>query len=290
MYFRTHDKMNRVRKNPLRICSFESRKVYEMRSLIERHDGIATIAPSMQEVPLDKNVEALGFAEALFQGRIGVVIFMTGVGARALLEAIESQYDRATFFDALKDCCVIVRGPKPTAILRQWCVRIDHHAPEPNTWRELLAMIDAEQVSVAGKAVAVQEYGQPNHEFYHELERRKARVKRVPVYRWSLPDDTGPLVNAIQTTIDGQFDVLMFTSANQLTNVLQIAEMHNSRSTWLKSAGKCIIASIGPTTSEALRLVGLPVDLQPEHPKMGHLVREVMQAAPEILQKKYLEE
>jgi uroporphyrinogen decarboxylase len=32
------------------------------------------------------------------------------------------------------------------------------------------------------------------------------------------------------------------------------------------------VASIGPTTSETLRELQLPVDLEPEHPKMGHLL------------------
>ena len=33
-----------------------------------------------------------------------------------------------------------------------------------------------------------------------------------------------------------------------------------------------VVASIGPTTSETLRELDLPVDLEPEHAKMGHLV------------------
>jgi CarD family transcriptional regulator len=41
-----------------------------MRSLIERQGGVATIAPSMQEVPLDENPAALQFAEQLFAGEI----------------------------------------------------------------------------------------------------------------------------------------------------------------------------------------------------------------------------
>ena len=33
--------------------------------------------------------------------------------------------------------------------------------------------------------------------------------------------------------------------------------------------------SVGPTTSETLREHGLQVDIEPEHPKMGHLVAAV---------------
>ena len=39
---------------------------------------------------------------------------------------------------------------------------------------------------------------------------------------------------------------------------------------------KMAIASVGPTTSEMLRDHELPVDIEPEHPKMGPLVAALM--------------
>ena len=76
---------------PLRVCSFESRKQDEMRSLIERHGGAATIAASMREVPLENNVAVFDFLDRLLAGELDAVIFMTGVGARALLEVVETR-------------------------------------------------------------------------------------------------------------------------------------------------------------------------------------------------------
>ncbi len=271
----------------LRVCSFESRRASEMRSLIERHGGIATVVPSMQEIPRDENQEVFAFADALFAGQIDVVIFMTGVGARGLLEVVQTRYQQDKFLRALDRCIVIVRGPKPTAVLNEWNVHIDAKAREPNTWRELLDVLDSDRSlagpAIAGKTIAVQEYGQPNRQFYRELDQRGAKVVAVPVYRWALPDNTKPLLEAIQTTIDGGFDVLMFTTANQLNNIVQVAEPPGLRERWFNAANHCVIASIGPTASEALQAAGLPADLQPQHPKMGHLVRETMQNAAGLL-------
>lgn len=269
----------------LRVCSFESRKGSEMRSLIERQGGIATIAPSMQEIPLDDNPAAFAFAELLFAGEIDVLILLTGVGTRALAAAIETRYERERFLEALGRCCVIVRGPKPAAVLREWKVRIDHLVAEPNTWRELLELVDA-RVPVQGKRVAVQEYGQPNEELYAGLTERGADVLRVPVYQWALPDDIGPLQDAIRRTIDGGFDVILFTSAHQLRNVLEIADTLGLREQWLTAARMCVVASIGPTASETLEMNGLPVDVEPEHPKMGHLVIAAARSSREILARK----
>src|SRR5262245_16630303 len=162
----------------LSVCSFESRKGPEMRTLLERRGGVVTIAPSMREVPLDDNPAAFAFAERLFAGTIDIVILLTGVGTRALAEALETRYDRSSFLDALQKCTIVVRGPKPAAVLREWRVRIDHQVPEPNTWHEVVTLLDA-RLPVAGKRVAVQEYGEPNHELYAALEQREAEAIHV---------------------------------------------------------------------------------------------------------------
>jgi len=267
---------------PFRICSFESRRADEMRSLLERHGLEATIAPSMRELPIGDNPAALEFATALFAGQIDVVVFLTGVGARTLIEAIVTNHDRTEFMTAINRCTIIVRGPKPVTVLKDWNIRVDHRAREPNTWRELLAIID-EEAPVSGKRVAVQEYGVPNAELYSALTARGADVTPVPVYRWALPDNVQPLRDAIQRTICGEFDGLLFTSAHQLHNVLHLAEQNGCRDAWLEAVRKCVIGSIGPTASEAIQEVGLPVHLEPSHSKMGTLVREFAAELPRLI-------
>ena len=45
----------------------------------------------------------------------------------------------------------------------------------------------------------------------------------------------------------------------------------------LAASRRVVYASIGPVCSEAMLAHGLPVDLEPEHPKMGHLVGVIAQ-------------
>ncbi len=262
---------------PVRVCSFESRRSNEMETLIKKLGGEPTIAPSMREVPLEENVIAGQFADRMIEGQVDVVIFMTGVGAKTLLDAIAALGQLEPFLVSLAKRVVIVRGPKPFARLRERNIRVDYRAEEPNTWREILALIDNHSLLQTGKKVAVQEYGKPNLEFYEELKKRGAEVLPVPVYRWEFPTDLKPLHQAIQATIAGQFDLLLFTSANQIDNVLQAAEQLGERENWLRAARKCTLASIGPTCSERMRELGLPVHLEPSHPKMAHLVREAIE-------------
>ncbi len=270
---------------PLRVCAFESRRGNDIRSLIERQGGIATIAPSMREIALDENSQAFTFADALLQDRFAVVVFLTGVGARGLLEVLETRHSREALFAALAKTTVIVRGPKPAAVLREWQVKFAHQVREPNTWRELLELFDT-QVPIAGQRIAIQEYGQPNPELYAGLKDRGAEVTAVPVYRWDLPEDKAPLEAAIRRTIAGEFDILMWTSSFQLTSVLTVAESLGLQPEWRDAARRCVIASIGPTATEHLIAEGLPPDLEPSHPKMGHLVREALERGAILLAQK----
>lgn len=269
-------------RTPLRVLSLESRRADEMRSLIERHGGVATVAPSMREIPLEENPAALAFGEELLAGRIDVVVFLTGVGATALMETLETRWPRAEIVSALERCITVVRGPKPTVVLSKWGLRIDHRAPEPNTWRELLSTL-ANAVDLSGRRIAIQEYGKPSDELYRALESRGASLLPVPVYRWALPVETAPLRDAVQRTIAGDFDVILFTSAQQLHSVLEIASESGLSSEWLAAANRCVVASIGPTATETLVEGGLGVDLQPSHPKMGPLVKEALEAGRRLL-------
>lgn len=256
----------------LRVVTFESRLAGPIASLIERQGGVPVEAPALREISLDDNTEALAFAERLLAGAFDVVIFLTGVGTRYLAQAIETRYPRERWLEALARAKVVVRGPKPLVPLREFKVRVDVQAPEPNTWHEVLHALDA-QLPVGGLRVAVQEYGKPNAELVAGLQARGAAVTRVPVYRWALPEDTTPLRRGIAELAERRAGAALFTSAQQVEHMLQIAA-EDGREAALREAiaEAVVVGSVGPTTTEMLREKGLPVDIEPEHPKMGHLV------------------
>jgi uroporphyrinogen-III synthase len=239
----------------------------------------------MREVPLESNERAFEFAAALLAQRIDVVVFLTGVGARTLLDAIATRFDREDVLAALRRVKVAVRGPKPSVVLREWQVPIAVRAEEPNTWQELLSALAAAD-EIANKRIAVQEYGRPSTEFAEELTRRGARVEQVPVYRWALPEDVEPLEAAIRGTIAGNFDMLLFTSAHQLECVLEVAGGLGQLDAWLAAAKRCVVGSIGPTASETIREHNLPVDVEATPTRMGQLVVQTLDAAPTILANK----
>jgi uroporphyrinogen-III synthase len=275
--------------NGLRVLVLESRRAKEMASLVTTFGGTPVVAPSMREVPLESNTEAIEFADRLIRGEFGVVILLTGVGTRALLEVVDRVRNaRAEFVAALGRTKVVARGPKPLAVLRELGITPWIVAPEPNTWRELLAALDNKrgEVSLAGLNVAVQEYGVSNPELLEGLKARGAEVTPVPVYQWALPEDIGPLQDGIRALANREIDVVMFTSANQVMNLVQVAASMQLQDVIRGAFSRVVVASIGPTTSERLREQGVPVDMEPSHPKMGVLVREAAERAQELLRAK----
>ena len=272
----------------LRVLSLESRRGAEMAKLIASFGGEAIVAPSMREIPLETNTEALAFARALFAGEFDMVIFLTGVGTRALARVVETIFPLDQYLAALREVAVVARGPKPVAVLKEWNVPIAVTAPEPNTWRELLSALDeySSATPLKGRRIAVQEYGVSNPELLAGLAGRGAQVTSVPVYEWALPADTGPLRSAISAIARNEIDVILFTTATQADHLLRIAAEMKEEVGLRRALSRMFVASIGPTTSERLREYGIAPDMEPTHPKMGYLVSEAAQRSAEILQRK----
>jgi uroporphyrinogen-III synthase len=262
--------------NGKRVLSFESRRAEEIAKLIRNNGGEPIIAPSTREVQTPNEGEQK-LVRGILNHEFDAIIFMTGVGSRALAQAAESICTRDEFLSALRQTRVVVRGPKPAAAMREFNVPVTLAVPEPNTWREIVKALDdnAAKVPLTGKRIVVQEHGEPSPELYAALRDRGAEVVPVRVYRWELPEDTAPLQNAIRLLTENAVDVVLFTSSVQYVHAAQIAAEMGLADEFAKGLGRAVVASIGPTTSQTLRENGIRVDLEPSHPKMGFLVKEV---------------
>ena len=269
--------MSQPRFDNLSVLVLESRRAKELASIVESYGGRPIVAPSMREIPLESNTEALAFAEAVIRLEFDLVVLLTGVGTRALLELVDKvRGQRDAFIAALGRLPIAVRGPKPTAVLREIGLTPWLQAPEPNTWRELMAALDqrSDEMPLRARRVAVQEYGAPNPELLHALEERGALLTRVPIYQWALPEDLEPLRGACRALAAASVDVVLLTTATQLHHLLEVAGQLGLADGVRTGLERAMVASIGPTTSDALRQQGITIDLEASHPKMGFLVRE----------------
>src|SRR5688572_13684216 len=275
--------------NGLRVLVLESRRARELGLIVTSYGGEPLVAPSMREVPIESNAEAVRFIDDLIAGDFDVVILLTGVGTRVLLDLVQRvQGTRKRLIEALRDTVIVCRGPKPLAVMREADVPVFLTAPEPNTWRELLAALDQRKsdLSLSGLNVAVQEYGASNPDLLDGLASRGARVTPVPVYQWALPEDVEPLRKAARAIADRALDVVLVTTGTQIVHLMKIAEELELADRVLAGLRRMVVGSIGPTTSEELRQRGIQIDLESSHPKMGFLVREAAERAADVLRAK----
>ena len=271
--------------NGLTVAAFESRMAAEIARLIERHGGNPLVTPALREIPLDDNSAALKFGVRLTTERVDLLILLTGVGTTALFGLLKTRYPWSSIVAALKQTAIVARGPKPVAALKTFGLQPTLTVPEPNTWVDLISTLD-EYRPVKGLRVAVQEYGASNPDLLEALKQRGAEVFQVPIYRWALPEDLGPLRQALDEVIAGKVPVLLITNAAQVDHVIQVLEKDGKVERFRAALKKMVVASIGPTANERLRHYEWPIDLEPSHSKMGVLVKEASERAHALLQQK----
>jgi len=272
----------------LRVLSLESRRRDEIARLIANHGGQAMVAPSVREAPDAASTAVRRFAQELCAGQLDVAIFSTGVGTRALMQLAQATAPLEELLAALQRVQVIARSNKPAGALREFGIPITLLAPEPNTWQEIVQVLEQNraQVPLAGRRVALQEHGAPSDELVAWLAERGANVLPVHVYQWLLPEDLAPLRQAIHALVNGEIAVVMLTSSVQLQHLLQVADEMQLRDQVLNALRRAVVASIGPVTSAELRKWTIDVDIEPTHPRMGFLVKEAAERSGEVLAQK----
>lgn len=258
-----------------RIAFLESRLADHVAELVTRRGAIAISAPALSEQPDLDPAAILRLLDRWSARPAKLVIFQTGVGTRALFAATDALGITPTFLNLLANSLVAVRGPKPTAVLRQRAVRIDVSAADPFTTQQVLDAIAG--VELAHQIVVVQRYGDVNIALNDALVARGATVVEVPTYRWALPADTTPLVRLIDALGRSDVDAVVFTSASQVQNLFAAAPpaQHDALRDSLNAT---LIASVGPVCSDALRDRGVDVDVEARPPKLGPLM-EALEAA-----------
>ncbi len=258
----------------LRVVCFESRRSAESSRMIARLGGEPVEAPSLREVPLRGPAGLDALEHDLVDGMPILLVLLTGVGAELLIEGLQQNLSRARVLELLQapSTTIVCRGPKPHAALKPFGIKPAIVVGEPNTWRDVLREIDAHDLA-RGKRAYVQEYGRTNADLVAGLEQRAmAGVRLVKTYAWTLPEDLQPLHSAIERIASGDADVALFTSGIQLTHLLQVAEERGATERLRAGLARVVIASVGPLMTEALVAAGLPPDIEPEHPKLGHLM------------------
>jgi uroporphyrinogen-III synthase len=268
-----------------RVALFESRFGSEFANLVRKQGAEPLLGPALVEAPLALGEELRSFVAALRAGQIDVFMVLTGAGQRKLVELVAPIMPAEELRECLARVVVAARGPKSVFALRELGVKAQVVAPEPHTWETLLNALEA-HAPVAGRRIALQQYGVPHERLTRALEARSAKVTQVPVYRWQLPSDTGPLQQVIRELCAGKVDALLFTAGPQAGALVEVAGQMGVEAALRAALARTALGSVGPSCSEAMRGLDLEPDFEPEHGKMGHLVLLAARCVGEVLARK----
>jgi uroporphyrinogen-III synthase len=248
------------------VAFLEGRRTTELADLIQRHNGVPFAAPCLREVHRPDAPELQASVARVCDSDVGVAIFLTGVGTATVFDAARLMGREADLRRRLASAIVVVRGPKPTAVLRKLEVRIDVTAPPPNTSAEVLAALGG--TDLKNRIVAVQLYGEPNPELSRELRARGAEVLELSPYVWDRPVDPGPILRLLASLDRHEVDALLVTSQAQVENLFGVARDHG-RTPALEHVA---VGVQGPVAEAALERHGLHAAFRPAHGHMGALV------------------
>lgn len=257
------------------VALLEARRRDELAGLVETYGGVPFLAPALREEPIEDLDAIAALLDNLNTTPIDVAVFQTGVGTKALFRGVETLGRRAELQAHLDGAVVAVRGPKPLAALREHGVRVDVRAAEPYTTAELLAALAP--TPLKGKTVFVQHYGERNAELARALQSHGATLLEAELYRWALPEDTGPLETLLRDELmTARIDALVVTSQVQVRHLFQVADRLGLGAVLPDLLiGRVTVVAVGPVAARALEARGVRVDLTPTHPKMGALVAEL---------------
>jgi uroporphyrinogen-III synthase len=248
------------------VAFLEGRRSSELADLIERHHGVPLAAPCLREVHSPEDPQLQASIERVLEAQPDMAIFLTGVGTTTVFEAAREMGREAHLRATLARATVVVRGPKPTAVLRKLNVRIDISALPPNTSAEVLSSLEG--IDLNGKRVAVQLYGEPNPRLTQALRARGADVFELAPYVWDRPVDPAPILRLLDVLDDGRVDALLVTSQAQVGNLFDVARAYGR----IPKLANVAIGAQGPVAEAALVCHGLQSTFRPAHGHMGALV------------------
>ena len=251
-----------------------ARRKEELGALLERRGARVIYAPAIRIVPLSDDTELVAVTRAVLERPVDLVVATTGLGFRGWLEAAVA-WD-LPLVEHLRSARVLARGPKARGAIRGSGL-VDAWSPESESSAEVLAyLLSGAEGPLEGRRIAVQLHGDPLPELVVGLREAGAEVLTVPVYRWELPEDVGPVRRLVDAIVGGEIDAVTFTSAPAASSLLTIADELGLLSALVAAFNSRVLAvAVGSVTAAPLEAAGIP-NRQPERARLGALAREVV--------------
>jgi uroporphyrinogen-III synthase len=234
----------------------------EAGKIIKEKGGVPYYIPAIEIKGLSNFAPIKKFITELETGKVDYVILMSTNGVKYLFAAAETLKQTAQLQAGLAKAFMIAVGPRTAEALKEYCVRVDM-VPTKYSSEGLLECLQDKQIS--GKTIRIPRTSNATPTLTEKLREMGADVEEIYVYESGLPVDEKLKDQFYKDLTNGKIDAIVFGSGLSSKNIFKMlsekAPMDEIRR--IVNA-KVATVAIGPTTAEALREMGVTVDVMPE--------------------------
>jgi uroporphyrinogen-III synthase len=239
------------------IALAEGRQLEDLAQLLAKDHAIVIRCPmiGIQDNPDRDHVRT--WLSELREGRFSIVVLMTGEGLRRLLGVAEQDGEKEATVQALRECRIVVRGPKPIQALREIGLKPTWVAAQPTTEGVLATL---RTIPLSGVRVGVQLHDRAGDTLARFIQESGGIPRTVFPYVYAPAAETDQVVDLITKIAAGAVDAVIFTSAPQVERLFEVAAQRHVAVDWSRTK----VAAVGPVVAEALHRHGAPVHICPE--------------------------
>ena len=201
------------------------------------------------------------------------LVASTGMGMTMWFEAADAWDLGESLREALRGTRAVARGAKAWSALRRQGIEVAWKAPS-ETMEEVVEFLNGQGIGSA--RVALQLFDPNGHPSTAALTARCRELVEVPVYRWLMPDDTGPAARLIEAMCAGDVDAVTFTSQPAVHHLFRIAERAGLADELRAACNATVLpVCVGPVCADAARQEGITRPVWPDPPRLAAMIRLV---------------
>ena len=232
-----------------------------MVELVESLGGVPRLAPTVEICPPNDRKQVEEFIRETARGELDLIIFLS---VNSVGSFFRVAYDTELTNDlskALEDVTVVAIGSKTLDALRGHDVEV-RIVPDDQSSHGVLDSLSG--IDLKGLRIGIPRSSKADGTLRRTLKERGATVREVTAYRSGVPRFMTPALGLIKALGRGEVDAVTFTSASTGRNLFKIANAHDSLAELEEGLRSAVVAAIGPTTGEALKELGVRVDVVPD--------------------------
>ncbi len=235
----------------------------EAGKLIEEKGGKPYYIPAIEIKSLNNFAPIKKFIAELVKLQVDYVIFMSTNGIKYLFDAAEKLRKTSELKEGLAATFVIAVGPKTAeALEKDFGVHVSL-VPTKYSSEGLIECFGEGEVE--GKRIRIPRTSNATPVLTDKLRKMGADVEEIYVYESGLPVDEKLKQKFYEDLIAGKIDAIVFGSGLSAKNIFKMLSQKASMEKLLEIVNTNVTTvAIGPTTGEALKEMGVKVDVMPE--------------------------